>query len=333
MLSWPVKFIWILVSLALVLVMAGLWLLLPPSDRANIEKETEKPVPRGIVAEDPAVNAADSVRLYTTGQPVPQALASDASRAAKTKPTPAESGNHSETVVQTEMREMLDRALDGQVGDAVALAEQIKNCNSGFESSVQLESILDNWRDQVLFTQPVSFSIGGMVLTAHSFEELSGVMRLQLSQCLALREAATVSEHQRLTRLALEGDRIARYLYAMWPPNKDWVGEVEWENWLDYQDLATKFTWDNIAENEPLGVLALAQSYAGGMVAYFTPNNPELGELLFLTAFKCGVSAPWLDQKIGHIIDRNEKTELARPGGLKRLNQSSEEMVQIFCGR
>jgi hypothetical protein len=87
-----------------------------------------------------------------------------------------------------------------------------------------------------------------------------------------------------LELLARDGHVMARYLYAMWRPNPV-LSEEALERALHWQMNAAEFSYANVAEGEPIGLLAFGQSYAEGL---FTPTDQRLAHLMLNAAYQCG---------------------------------------------
>jgi hypothetical protein len=87
-----------------------------------------------------------------------------------------------------------------------------------------------------------------------------------------------------LELLARDGHVMARYLYAMWRPNPA-LSEEALERALHWQMNAAEFSYANVAEGEPIGLLAFGQSYAEGL---FTPTDQRLAHLMLNAAYQCG---------------------------------------------
>ena len=97
-----------------------------------------------------------------------------------------------------------------------------------------------------------------------STDQYSDFLWQRFEQCSSIRDRLEGNLRGDLARMAENGSVTARYLYAMWPP-ASYLGSAEldvMQDWLEYQDRALEFTWQNLFEHEPLGLLAMGQSFA-----------------------------------------------------------------------
>lgn len=99
--------------------------------------------------------------------------------------------------------------------------------------------------------------------------------------CTALRSVATASFFEQLLERAENGDPVARFLYAMWPPTDSSSYYMESEALLTYYAIALELTHANLEEGHPLGLLALGLSHHHGR--YFAPSG-FMGEIAYFIA-------------------------------------------------
>jgi hypothetical protein len=155
-------------------------------------------------------------------------------------------------------------------------------------------------------------------------------MRDMYDQCLVIRSIFKNDLHKQIARQAAKGNKVARYLYAMWPPSlggRFRTGKMP--EWLEYQNQALAYTWKNIDEGEPLGLLAFGQSFSNSSGGLFTPINLRYAQVFFLAANKCGLESAWLETEISkYIVDLSVDI-----GGTKlgRMEIHADELEELFC--
>lgn len=97
-----------------------------------------------------------------------------------------------------------------------------------------------------------------------------------------------------LARKARAGDAMARYLYAIWPPELSAADDPAIERMI-WETTAWEFSQMNIDEGEALGALAFAASYLHGL---FTPQDSNMGTGMAQAALMCGARIEWAEQQV-----------------------------------
>ena len=87
----------------------------------------------------------------------------------------------------------------------------------------------------------------------------------------------------------------------MWPPDQEKTARNQLIVWLEYTSKAMDFTWKNISEREPLGLLAFGQSLEAPTAYCFTVRNPVYGQAFILAAEKCGLNNQMVTTKVGNL--------------------------------
>ncbi|KAA9130986.1 hypothetical protein F3N42_11595 [Marinihelvus fidelis] len=194
----------------------------------------------------------------------------------------------------------LDLAMQGDIEAADRLASYInRGCRHAPRSTEALNRTLDTFQRSLAQADSVS--------ARRNFEASIHGTTVMFHACAKILETVG-NAGEDIKRLAQSGDVVARYIYALWPPelaNEDspLLAQTEWEL------LARDFIFQNIESGEPLGLVALGGSYNSGT---FTPQNNALGLGLLMAAANCGLVHP-----------PTEKL-------LKRLAESSDEQKDYF---
>ena len=133
----------------------------------------------------------------------------------------------------------------------------------------------------------------------------------------------------RLARMAESGSVSARFLYAMWPPNQEKTAGDQLIAWLEYTSNAMDFTWQNISEHEPLGLLAFGQSLEAGRTNYFTIKNHNYGQAFVLAAEKCGLYNQMVTEKVGNLEELWQRRQMVKY--IIQMEDLSGKIFANFC--
>jgi hypothetical protein len=130
--------------------------------------------------------------------------------------------------------------------------------------------------------------------------------------CQRVRSLFTPDFRQQLEAQALAGNVMARYLYAVWPPDALDVGEA-FEQQYGWEGLARDFSQANLDAGEVAGLMAIAQSYRRGL---FTSKNDDLALAFTLASFNCGFEpvslGKFLDDRINHLAASDDPADQRR---------------------
>jgi hypothetical protein len=223
---------------------------------------------------------------------------------------------------------MLEAALSGEANNAINIGELARQCNQGMTEEwvrIRLERA-----SKSNFNSQTSHSFGnGQTRSFNSFEEFESTLWTEFDQCRSIQSLFNDDLRERLQHLAENGNVTARYLHAMWPPEQGSIDSEETLQVLEYQNRALEYTWLNIDESEPLGVLAFAQSFGAGSPGLFTPRNFVQNEIFLLAAKKCGLGGPWLESKVVEI--RQKWVAMTGEGADDPIEVSSHDIKELFC--
>jgi len=258
------------------------------------------------------------------------------SGAGKSKPVRAPSSQTRRTDVdwenEYESRDVLESALAGDENDVIAVGELIAQCRGMSDDVKRLENQLNNISRNVQSGNPLPMVLipgTGEKLKFTNFVEYEEFTLSRFAQCQATQGLFNNAMRDRLEELAKSGSVTARFLYAMWVPDQNVSNTMNLMEWLTYQGLAWDFTWANIREGEPLGLLAYGRSLEQSGSIYFTPRHFNFGPAFILAAQKCGLENKTVDQKIVNMTDYwSEKNMTLR---FNRAESLSDQIANMFC--
>lgn len=228
----------------------------------------------------------------------------------------------------------VEKALAGSVGELIGIARLIDRCNRpGMGSEEHLQQRLDR------MAQFQSRNPGGPVMPSRgmggsveyqSFEEMETDLWAQFDECQVSSQVLDETLYEQVKGLAESGVPSARYLYSVWPPDQDSFALVDTLELLEYQNLALEYTWANMQERNPLGLLAMSQSYTARRPSMFTPNNGIQGQVFLLASMKCGIDNDWLENRalnFGQGVGRFEAENMEMPS----LEEDAATLADMFC--
>lgn len=225
-----------------------------------------------------------------------------------------------------------EKALGGDTDSLIRLGRLIDDCRRGMNNEEQLQQRLDRMA-QLQSRNPGGPAMprrGGGSVEFQSFEELEADMWARFDECQSSKEVLDESLYEQVRRLAESGWPSARYLFAVWPPDQDSPLAVDVLELLEYQSLALEFTWQNMQEREPLGLLAMSQSYSSRRSPMFTPVNGLQGQAFLLASMKCGIDNKWLEERslnFGQGFSRFQ----AQGTEIPSLDEEATALAEMFC--
>lgn len=210
-------------------------------------------------------------------------------------------------------RHNLDAGLEGDIESAYRTMEANSRCREAprFEAEVDLMAEAMTKRAERFAAAPsqpsqMNFSWS----TTAAFPTISENRKYQRSwmrACENLRKSFGADLLVKLDEMAQRGHVIARYLFAMLPP--DYLGKEdsflvmqEWESKARYYSL------QNLEQGELAGFLAFGTSYTSGK--YFTPHEWHLGMAYGKAATSCGFSYGWVQKSMDTFFNYEHLPEL-----------------------
>ena len=248
------------------------------------------------------------------------------------KAADANTAGYADWEIEEVAREALDSALDGNIDDAIAVSDLIRQCRVGFDSEQHVQNQLNVMAKRVNQGKsiPSSFHIGsGESVSFTTIQEYEVFMWTRFEQCDATKGMFDQPLRERLIQLAQNGNVSARYMFAMWLPKIVNMSETQMTDWLIYQNLALEFTWQNINEGELLGLLAYGQSLETVSPPYFTTRNRNYGQAFILAAERCGLENSSVAKKVDSIEKMWSQRQMSQY--LSNIEKLSDEILDMFC--
>lgn len=244
-------------------------------------------------------------------------------------PDRSQSDREIDVEFQHSVNQMVESSLTGKKEGAIALSQLFNQCSVEFEHEAQIRSRLQ-MTDQTGFNPQAHYSLGnGEMRKFESVEAYEIFLWERFDQCRVIRNIFVGNLHERISLLADYGNPVARYLFAMWPPSGGMLGTDNMSEWLEYQSQALEYTWQNIDEHEPLGLLAFGQSFRSSRPGFFTAVKHQYAQAFLMAAKKCGLSSLWLDAEISKIKERLNR---GYGGGThEQIEGPSDEIKKLFC--
>ena len=297
----------------------------------------DRPEPPGVVTTpEGASDSTAPADLSTPGEvPTPDAGES----AAEVRPIPArpvsqESGKipveASEAGVVTKKPET-QPVTDIPVDDAGALrqASRVHLCRAGFFTAEQIQQDIDRRSAQSAWDGSISMIIRGKSRQFDNLANYEAWLWSSHDECEEFKSREETGFRAEVLSAAREGNVYARYLYAMWPPAEIYANAAAL---MEYQELALDFTWKNIEQGEPLGMLAMGHSYwLSGRAALFTPHSAVLSRVFLVAAVLCGVDHRWIEREVGFKVSQFAPGAAESSPAMTELNLAADTLRRQYC--
>lgn len=226
----------------------------------------------------------------------------------------------------------LESALAGDINDTIAVSELTGQCRAGYDNEQHVKSNLELRKQTVLKGQAVptiKLQSTGEDLKFKNFDDYETYVWDRYAECQSTRGMLDKSMRDRLAQLAEEGNVQARYMYAMWVPIPKGSDEDQLIEWMTYQSLAMDFTWQNIIEGEPLGLLAYGRSLEQAGHVYFTPPHMRYGPAFIMAAYKCGLDNNIVNRKVSNMTDFWKTRKMTQM--TNKAETLSDKLVKTYC--
>lgn len=232
----------------------------------------------------------------------------------------------------------VESALEGNIDDLVAITRLVTTCARGYSNEEELQRMLDRMArfgeaggGRSMFAGRAGpGGPGGAINQQSTPEEREAAMWSQFDQCQSSKDVLNEDLQEEIARLAEAGQPSARYLYAIWPPYDSVFDLVDSLELLEYQSLALEYTWMNLQERDPLGVLAMSQSYGTRPSGLFTPANRVQSQVFLLASMQCGIDNEWLSNRavnFGQGFSRFQASNTEVPD----LDADAAAVADMFC--
>jgi hypothetical protein len=226
----------------------------------------------------------------------------------------------------------LESALSGDIDATISVGVLVGQCRAGYDNEQVVQSGIARMTQNAKQGKPLPGLFMGGTGETRQFKtpaEYETFVWDQYAQCQSSRGMFDKGFRDRLLDMAEGGNVNARYLYAMWIPTQAASNNQDLVAWMTYQSHAMDFTWQNIREGEPLGLLAYGQSLVQSGHVYFTPPHMRYGPAFIMAAHKCGLDNSMVNQKVGNMNDMWKQRNMERISN--RATSMSEMLAKTFC--
>jgi hypothetical protein len=249
-----------------------------------------------------------------------------------TEPELAEPLSVEQIISRRDLETEMEAAFNGDQNRAIELGSFLNQCQFAFADKRRVENSVE--RAARSFAEGKPLKQFRAYAPIQEFDTLQSFEQSQWEtffRCEASREMINESFWDRLAQEADAGNPVARYLFATLlraAPVRNADFEL-WDEMLDHREQAREYTWRNLEDREPLGLLALAQQEGVGSRSLQGGN--AIGSVVTLAAVKCGLATPDLLQMVDQLLENVGNMETSQPGALERLNAASDEAKRMFC--
>lgn len=228
-----------------------------------------------------------------------------------------------------QVRQEVESSLLGDSSHAVNIATVLTRCRGNTLDEDRVIRQLQRLQEREVKPGTRWTFANGMTITYDSYEQFESQLWRQHDQCQSVEGLFTNDLRNRVEQLAEQGNPQARYLYAMWPPERSVFSTRSSLELLDYHNRALDFTWANLDQGEWLGLMAMGQSYSSAGRTLFTASDHALGRVFLMAAELCGLENDWLNEHNESFRSR------LRPGTADRMlshfEQDARGIAELFC--
>lgn len=231
-----------------------------------------------------------------------------------------------------EIETQVETALSGDNNEAIELSRFLNQCQLVPQNKGQVERSIERAAQSFAEGKPMKqFRPGSLIQEFDSIESFELEQWASYYRCDAARGLIDDGFWERLEREADAGNPVARYLFATLKRGSEnaFLGFDRWDEELELTEQSREYTWRNMQEREPLGLLAMAQT--GRFGTQFTLGGASVNVVLSLAAVKCGLATPELLDQVDQMIEKLKRMEVTYPGALEQLNTASDEARRMFC--
>lgn len=202
----------------------------------------------------------------------------------------------------------LEKALAGELNAAIGLRRMRWMCftvyGSAFDNDQTLDLMAQNKTDYAMRRGNVppegieeAFDgHGDWVTTLYpTYQQNREYQRRWSEECSKARSIFGPELRKRLEKMARDGHVVARYIYATWRPVFD-IEPGVFDRQLEWQLNSWDFSYANLVEGEPAGLVAFGESYT--YFDGFTPWDIRLGDLLLKAALDCGLRSSEVERHV-----------------------------------
>jgi len=322
--------------LVLVLAIAGLWVFklrpatLPPE---RLAEDVQLPEPAELP--DEIMDAGlfpesdqDLDPVYFENEP----LNSKPPATAEVTNAPVRPLSEEEKAYRAEFEGQLALAMAGDDSLAVEVGLFINACSEQFSSASTVERSIKFAARRFADGKPLPKRFGGSsAMSIENLETFEQFQRESFRRCESFRDLFNNDFWEVLQREADNGNPTARYLYATLqrPPEHAALNFNGWDEALEHNERVYEYTWKNMSDREPLGILAMAQNLPSNSRSAY--NRFSTTAVLTTAAVKCGLQSNYLDQQLDNWFSHFESIQTQYPDVLTQLNEASDEVKRMFC--
>ena len=327
----------IIAGASLVLVFSAAWMLGGQEERStaiNNPVQVEDAVATPDALEQPAGDSSSEIREAFTAEFARRLVHVPDNRPSRNVPGPTtdERDITAENVDQL-VQSNLDFALEGGMASGYFVTRTRMTCERFTSTPGELERTIRrvNQRVENARVRGHDLPFKAEVDQPWSFTDDAEANRAHLERwydaCQRLQDIFTPDLRQRLELLALDGNVMARYLYATWPEELLNAGEA-FDMQYRWEDRAREFSLANMESGEVAGLMAFGQSYMSG---WFTSRNGDLALAFGVAALNCDFQTISVRSYLESSIDRLTSSE--DPADRQRLQFILDESDRLgrFC--
>lgn len=304
-----------------------------PTQQTAVQKAAELVGTTPEVMPDEANKEPDKLERVNTGSGTAKRIKVTPDQTTKVaKPEKSEKNPETEWENDFVAESTLESALAGDIDDSIAVSELTGQCRAGYDNEKSVQRNLTRKKQSVAKGQPIPglrLQSTGETLAFKSFAEYENYVWTRFAECQSTWGMFDKSLRDRLAQLAESGNVNARYLYAMWVPVPAGSNEDQLIEWMTYQSLAMDFTWQNIREGEPLGLLAYGRSLEQAGHVYFTPPHMRYGPVFIMAAHKCGLDNHIVNRKLDNMTEYWNTRKMDQM--TTKVESLSDKIVKTFC--
>lgn len=327
----------LMLFVAALLLASGWWFFTRPAEVPNVEGNTvdEEWVAQGLElpAEEPTpfdeVDWMDAIAAIPT--PAEKRAAASASETPDSQ-SDTEALTPEQIINRQDLEAQIEAAFSGDNTEAIELSQLLNQCRYVPESKQRIEQSIERAAESFAAGKPLKqFRASRTVQEFDSIEAFETERWDTYYRCDAARALINEDFWERLERAADGGDPVARYLFATLPHNSNntFLGFDQWDDVLELSEQSREYTWRNMQEREPLGLLAMAQT--SRFSNQFGSGGASVNVVMSLAAVKCGLATPELLDQVDQMLENLKRMELTHPGALDQLNIASDEAKRMFC--
>ncbi len=327
----------LLLFIAALLLALGLWFFTGPADTSAVDiitaDEERAAEELGLPAEEPVpfdeMDWLDTVAALPT--PTGKRAADSANETADSQPDSTVLSAE-QIIHRQDLEAQIEAAFSGDNTEAIELSQLLNQCRYVPKSKQRVEQSIEEAAKSFAEGKPLKqFRASRTVQEFDSIESFEMERWDSYYRCDAAQGLITEDFWTRLERAADGGSPVARYLFATLPRNFDNIllGFDRWDEVLELSEQSREYTWRNMQEREPLGLLAMAQT--SRFSNQFGSGSASVNVVMSLAAVKCGLATQELLDQVDQMLENLKRMEVTHPGALDQLNTASDEAKRMFC--